>query len=197
MQNAIVVGGRIYLRPLTHADAVAFVAWVNDPEVTRTLAIGARAMDARAEEVFIEKTNASAHEVLFGIVVRETDRLIGSTGLNQIDFRNQRAIFGIMIGEKSAWGKGYGTEATSLVVQHAFEELHLNRVQLHVYEYNLRGIRVYEKVGFRREGVLRQEHVYDDRFWDTEVMAILREEWEKMTSSPVSEQNRRLPSVDV
>ena len=182
MPNAIAVGGRIYLRLLTRADAVAFVPWVNDPEVTRTLAIGLRVMDVRAEEVFIEKTNASAHDVLFGIVARETGQLIGSTGLDQIDFQNQSASFGIMIGEKSEWGKGYGTEATALVVQYAFGELHLNRVQLHVYEYNLRGIRVYEKVGFRREGVLRQEHVYDGRFWDTVVMAILREEWEKMNS---------------
>ena len=139
-------------------------------------------MDVRAEEVFIEKMNASTHEVLFGIVVRETDRLIGSTGLSQIDLRNQNASFGMMIGEKSAWGKGYGTEATRLVVRYAFEELHLNRVQLHVYAYNLRGIRVYEKVGFRREGVLRQAHVYDNRFWDTVVMAMLCEEWENRWS---------------
>ena len=90
----------------------------------------------------------------------------------------------MMIGEKSMWGKGYGTEATRLVVRYAFEELHLNRVQLHVYEYNLRGVRVYEKVGFRREGVLRQEHMYDGRFWDTVVMAILREEWEKRSALP-------------
>ena len=182
MQNAIAVGSRIALRPLTRADAAAFVPWVNDPEVTRTLAIGARAMDVRAEEVFIEKMNASTYDVLFGIVVRETDRLIGSTGLSQIDLRNQNASFGMMIGEKSAWGKGYGTEATRLVVRYAFEELHLNRVQLHVYAYNLRGIRVYEKVGFRREGVLRQAHVYDNRFWDTVVMAMLREEWENRWS---------------
>ncbi len=55
---------------------------------------------------------------------------------------------------------------------------HLNRVQLQVYAYNRRGIRAYEKAGFRREGVLRQEHMHDGRFWDTVVMAILREEWE-------------------
>ena len=190
MQNMIAVGRRLCLRPLARAEAAVFVPWVNDPEVTRTLAIGVRAMDVRAEEVFIEKTNASAHDVLFGIVVQETDQLIGSTGLHQIDFRNQRAGFGIMIGEKNAWGKGYGTEATALVVHYAFRKLHLNRVQLQVYEHNLRGMRVYEKVGFRREGVLRQEHVYDGRFWDTVVMALLREEWEKRLALPASEPSK-------
>ena len=147
-------------------------------------------MDRQAEQAWIEKMNASGSDVLFGIIVWETDRLIGSVGLNQIDFQHRSASLGMMIGEKSEWGKGYGTEATRLVVRYAFGELHLNRVQLHAYEYNLRGIRVYEKVGFRREGVLRQEHVYDGRFWDTVVMAILREEWEKRPALPASEPNQ-------
>ena len=181
---------QVYLRPLTGEDAAAFVPWVNDAEVTRTLAVGAAVMDRQAERAWIEKMNASGSDVLFGIVVQETDRLIGSIGLNQIDFRYRSASLGMMIGEKSMWGKGYGTEATRLVVRYAFEELHLNRVQLHVYEYNLRGLRVYEKVGFRREGVLRQEHVYDGRFWDTVVMALLREEWGKRPALPASEPSK-------
>ena len=183
-------GSQVYLRPLTGEDAAAFVPWVNDAEVTRTLAIGAAVMDRQAEQAWIEKMNASGSDVFFGIVIQETDRLIGSIGLNQIDFRYRSASLGMMIGEKSMWGKGYGTEATRLVVRYAFEELHLNRVQLHVYEYNLRGIRVYEKVGFRREGMLRQEHVYNGRFWDTVVMAILREEWEERLALPASEPSK-------
>ena len=183
-------GGQVYLRPLTGEDAATFVPWVNDPEVTRTLAVGAAVMDRQAERAWIEKMNASGSDVLFGIIVQETDRLIGSTGLNQIDFRYRSASLGMMIGERGLWGKGYGTEATRLVVRHAFKELHLNRVQLHVYEYNLRGLRVYEKVGFRREGVLRQEHVYDGRFWDTVVMALLREEWGKRPALPASEPSK-------
>ena len=183
-------GSQVYLRPLTGEDAAAFVPWINDAEVTRTLAVGAAVMDRQAEQTWIEKTNASEHDVLFGIVVQGTDQLIGLIGLNQIDFRHQSASLGMMIGEKSMWGKGYGTEATKLVVRYAFEELHLNRVQLHVYEYNLRGIRVYEKVGFRWEGVLRQEHVYAGHFWDTVVMAILREEWEKGPDLPASESSK-------
>ncbi len=183
-------GSQVYLRPLTGEDAAAFVPWVNDAEVTRTLAVGAAAMNRRAEQTWIEKMNASGSDVLFGIVVQEPDQLIGSIGLNQIDFRHRSASLGMMIGEKSEWGKGYGTEATALVVHYAFKKLHLNRVQLHVYEYNLRGMRTYEKIGFRREGVLRQAHVYDGRFWDTVVMAILREEWEERPALSASEPSK-------
>ena len=179
MENVIAIGTKVSLSPLNKKNAAAFVPWVNDPEVICTLAIGTQTLDVRAEEVFIEKTNASAHDEVFGIVVKATDQLIGSTGLDQIDFRNRRANFGIMIGEKSEWGKGYGTEATALVVQYAFAVLDLNRVQLFVYEYNPYAIRAYEKVGFQSEGLLRQDHFSAGRHWDTIVMAIVRDEWEK------------------
>jgi RimJ/RimL family protein N-acetyltransferase len=65
------------------------------------------------------------------------------------------------------------------MVGYAFETLNLNRIWLNVYEYNQRGVRAYEKVGFRREGVLRQDTFRDGRYWDTIAMAVLREEWRK------------------
>src|SRR5262249_62195912 len=65
-----------------------------------------------------------------------------------------------------------------LLVEHAFEILNLNRVWLHVYEFNERGIRTYERVGFQKEGVLRQDHFHDGRYWSTIIMGILREEWQ-------------------
>ena len=79
-------------------------------------------------------------------------------------------------------GKGYGTEATALAVQHAFVVLDLNRVQLVVYEYNPYTIRAYEKIGFQSEGILGQDNFYAGRHWDTTVMAIVRDEWEKRNS---------------
>lgn len=83
-----------------------------------------------------------------------------------------------IFGESSEWGKGYGTEATRLLVQHAFETMNLNRVWLLVYEFNERALRAYERVGFQKEGVLRQEMYRQGRYWNTILMAILREDWE-------------------
>jgi RimJ/RimL family protein N-acetyltransferase len=104
--------------------------------------------------------------------------LIGAAGLHEVDFKNRHAAFGLSLGDKEEWGKGYGTEATALVVKYAFETLNLNRVWLHVFEYNERAVRVSEKTGFRHEGVLRQDTYREGRYWNTHVMAILREEWE-------------------
>ncbi len=91
---------------------------------------------------------------------------------------NRHASLGIFIGDTSAWGRGHGREAMSLMLDHAFETLNLNRVWLHVYEYNERAIRLYTRLGFTTEGVLRQDRYHGGRSWDTLTLGILREEWE-------------------
>jgi diamine N-acetyltransferase len=177
MKNPFLVGQKVYLRPLERADAPTLVPWFNDPEVLRTVA-RYRPLNLQEEEAWLERAAGSEHDLGLGIVPRATDQLVGVTGLHQMDFKNRHAAFGIIIGDKESWGKGYGTEATGLLIQYAFDTLNLNRVWLHVYEFNERGIRAYEKVGFRREGVLRQDCYREGRYWNTFVMGILREEWE-------------------
>jgi [ribosomal protein S5]-alanine N-acetyltransferase len=177
MQNPFLIGTKIYLRPLERADAPTLEAWINDPEVTRTLAFY-RPMNLQNEEEFIARVYQSEHDLVLGIAVKQSDELIGATGLHEIDFKNRHANFGINIGKKDEWGNGYGTEATTLMVRHAFETLNLNRVRLLVYENNPRARRAYEKVGFKQEGILRQDRYHEGRYWDTFTMAILREEWD-------------------
>jgi RimJ/RimL family protein N-acetyltransferase len=175
MINPFLVGEHVYMRPLDRGDAPAFVTWLNDPELRRFL-LARRPMTLRAEEEFIDSL-ATGERISLGIAMRDGDRLIGGAGLREIDEPCRRATFGILIGPPEERGKGYGTEATRLMVGYAFETMNLNRVVLQVTEYNPRGVRVYEKVGFRREGVLRQDTYRDGRYWDTIVMGMLREEW--------------------
>jgi RimJ/RimL family protein N-acetyltransferase len=177
MKNPFLIGAKVYLRPLDRDDAPLILPWFNDPEVTRTLARH-RPVNLRAEEAFIDQLGQGGHDLVLGIAVRATDRLIGTTGFHHMDFTNRHCSFGISIGEKDEWGKGYGTEATTLMVRYAFDTLNLNRVWLHVFEFNERGLRAYEKVGFKREGVLRQNCFRDGRYWDTIVMGVLRDEWQ-------------------
>jgi len=176
MPNAFLTGQAVYLRPLELSDAPLLVPWFNDPEVIRTLR-RYRPMNLPEEEAFIRRLAENDDLIALGIVIRQTDQLIGSTGLHQFNWRCRHAAFGISIGEKSCWGCGYGTEATRLMVEYAFLTLNLNRVSLEVYEYNPRGLHIYEKIGFRQEGRLRQDTFRDGRYWDTIVMGILRDEW--------------------
>ena len=177
MKNPYLIGTKVYLRPLEREDAPVIAPWFNDPEIRRMLR-RQQPINLISEEEYIAKAYRSEHDLVLGISVQETDRLIGAAGLHGIDFTNRHAMFGISIGVKEDWDHGHGTEATALMLQHAFETLNLNRVWLYVYEDNERGIKVYERIGFQREGVLRQDLFRNGRYWDTVTMAILREEWE-------------------
>jgi ribosomal-protein-alanine N-acetyltransferase len=178
MKNPYLIGNKIYLRPLEKEDAVSLSTWMNDPEVTRTLN-AYRPFSLRDEEEFIAKSTQGEHDLALGIALKSNDQLIGTCGLHRIDVKNRHASFGISIGDKAEWSKGYGTEATALMVRLGFETLNLNRIWLYVFEYNQRGIHTYEKVGFQQEGILRQDSYHEARYWNTILMAILREEWVK------------------
>ena len=169
-------GEKIFLRPLGRDDAELIVPWVNDQEVTRTLLLH-RPVNLESEEEFLAKATTSQTEVIFGIVEKTSDCLVGVVGLPQIDYRNRHSSFGIFIGDKSKWGRGYGTEATFLTVQYAFGTLNLNRVWLHVSADNPAAIRAYEKVGFRKEGLLRQYLYRGGQHLDIIAMAVLRDDW--------------------
>ena len=93
---------------------------------------------------------------------------------------DRKAVFGVFIGEADCWGQGYGPEVTRLVLRHSFRTLNLNRISLHVKEFNVRGIRAYEKVGFVQEGILRQDHYHDGRYHNVILVAILKDEWEAL-----------------
>jgi RimJ/RimL family protein N-acetyltransferase len=176
VQNPYLIGRTIYLRPLEPEDAPPIVTWFNDPEVTRTLR-RYQPMTLAQEKAWLEQIGRSETDVALAIVVRETDQFIGVTGLHNLSVRHRHVMFGISIGVKAMWGKGYGTEAAELLVRHAFQTLNLNRVQLEVYELNKPAIRCYEKAGFQIEGRLRQTYFAEGRYWDTLVMGILRSEW--------------------
>jgi RimJ/RimL family protein N-acetyltransferase len=177
MLNPYHVGERVYLRPLENADATQLQQWINDPDVTRYLSVY-RPMKLEDEQQFIERANAGGESLAFGVALKSDDRLLGTAGLQRIDWKNRSAGFGISLGVPDEWGKGYGTEATRLVVQVAFERLNLHRVWLVVYEFNERGRRCYERAGFQQEGVMRDYHFADGRYWDAQLMAVLRPAWE-------------------
>ncbi len=102
--------------------------------------------------------------------------LVGSVDL-RLAPHAQRAELGIAIQDKTRWSEGLGTDAVRLVVEYAFSELGLHRIELHVDEENERAIRCYEKCGFVREGLLRDHRRIDDRYSNTIQMSILAREW--------------------
>ncbi|QRK09154.1 GNAT family N-acetyltransferase [Archangium violaceum] len=182
MQTPFLLGPRLYFRPLEREDAPRLASFVNNPDVRRNL-LTHRPMNVGQEVAFVDTMAASQRDILFAIALRDGDRMIGTTGLHELDFRSRRAVFGLLIGEPSEWNKGYATEATRMMVDYAFGTLNLNRVELEVLEHNVGAIRAYEKVGFNREGLLRQHHYVDGAYVNTLVMGILRSEWQPLAAT--------------
>ena len=108
---------------------------------------------------------------------KDDQKKIGTIGLSSIDPRNQKAEFGILIGELTERGKGFAEEASAALLNYAFSELNLHKIKLSVFSDNARAIKLYNKLGFRPEGILRQEIFKNAVFKDVMIMAILKEEW--------------------
>lgn len=172
-------GEQVYLRPAERDDLDLFVRWFSDAETTRYLAVRApfsRAMEDKWFDSMLEEQGKKAYH--FVICLLADDRRIGTAGFHQINYEDGHASFGISIGEKAEWSKGYGTDALRAICDFGFGQLRLERIELDVYEPNKRAQRSYEKAGFVTEGTLRHAHFSDGRHQDVLRMALLRGEWE-------------------
>jgi RimJ/RimL family protein N-acetyltransferase len=134
-----------------------------------------RLVNLDAETEWYETMRKAPNQHLFAI--HADDQLIGTTSLMQVNGKNRAATLGISVADPAARGKGYGREALELLVEFGFLELNLNRIQLYVMEFNEGARRLYERVGFKLDGTLRQSVFREGRFWDEHVMSILRSEY--------------------
>ena len=177
----MIYGERIRLRRPEKEDLKLFTTWVNDPDVTNGLTLFLPMGMWEEEAWFDSLSKRPPTERPLVVEIRDGEgwRAIGNSGYHNIDTVARSGEVGIMLGDKSVWNQGYGTETMRLLLKHGFETLNLNRVQLYVYNDNLWAIRAYEKVGFVHEGRRRQAEYKDGKYKDVLVMAILRDEWEQ------------------
>jgi RimJ/RimL family protein N-acetyltransferase len=166
---------RVELAPLRDEDSDLLFEWIND----RDLVLLSSPFEpvARADHDGWFRAIRERDDVeIFGIRLRDGDRLIGSCQLNAIDRRNRTCELQIRIGEGDARGRGHGTEALRLLLDHAFGPLGMERVGLEVFAANGAAIAAYERVGFKREGLLRSAALIDGERVDVVVMGVLPDE---------------------
>ncbi len=172
-----IVGRLVALRRPQPSDLPGVVRWYSDADIARLTRYQTRRMTEAEIERFFQARMLAPDALAYSIVELPQWRLIGFTTFSSLDPDNGSVLFHITIGERDAWGRGLGTEATQLMLAHAFERLALHRVGLAVFSYNLRAIRAYEKAGFRIEGRLRDAILRDGRYYDEIQMGILASEW--------------------
>lgn len=178
VERKSLIGERIFLRPFEKRDLTHFQRWENDVELRKL--IGEVAPMSRTEvEKWYKDLLADQDRVWFAIVLKKRNRVIGEAGLLRMDRPTRSTDMTIIIGERDAWGKGYGKEVGHLLLSYAFEHLGFHRVSIGVVGFNKNALKFWKSLGFRKEGVERDAHFYDNKYSDGIMMSILEDEYRK------------------
>jgi RimJ/RimL family protein N-acetyltransferase len=167
---------RVNLVPLKSADLEILWRWINDREQV-LLNSSYKPIHEDQHRAWFDSVQRRNDLVVFGIRLAGRDKLIGTCQLHSINSISRTAELQIRLGEIDERNKGYGTEAIRCLLRFGFDDLNLNRIYLHVFSTNTPAIRVYEKSGFMREGLLRQAAYINGRYVDVVMMGILKEEF--------------------
>lgn len=163
---------KISLRLMDKEDTDRIVTWRNQDFVRRNF-IYQQDFTREGHEKWIRTMIDTGLAVQFMICIGEEQRPVGSVYLRDIDRTHKKAEYGIFIGEKDAWGQGYGTWAAKKMIAYAFEKEGLHKLMLRVLAENQGAIRSYEKAGFVREAYLRDEVFLEGQYKDVIYMAVI------------------------
>ncbi|MFH9414908.1 GNAT family N-acetyltransferase [Streptomyces rochei] len=172
----VLTGERTVLRPFTEADAARMGEIIGDPEVRRFTGSPGHELTPELLRSWYGSRSAQPDRLDLAVTDSADGEVLGEVVLHAWVPEERSCTFRTLIGARGR-GRGIGTEATRLIVGYAFEELGLHRVQLDAYAFNDRALRVYEKVGFVREGVRREVERRDGVWVDEVLMAVLDHEW--------------------
>lgn len=169
-------GDGIYLRPHEMRDKDVLLEGANEPEGARLT--GTHATFTMAQiEAYIGRNSTDEGRAGWVICLPD-DTVVGEVVINEIDADNRSANIRIALFNARYFGQGYGSKAMRLAIDYGFKVLKLHRISLGVFAFNPRAIHVYEKLGFKREGVFRDSLFWDGEYHDEHRMSILEHEWE-------------------
>jgi len=167
---------RLRVRLMDICDEQDIVRWRNQKEIIDKLFSHKGIILSKHREWF-ERYLKDQSRIEFMMIKKEDNKSIGTIGLSNIDLKNQKAEYGILIGEKQERRRGYAAESSYALIKYAFNELNLQKIYLRVIFDNINAINLYNKIGFKKEGLFRKEIYKNGKFKDVVIMSILRDEW--------------------
>jgi RimJ/RimL family protein N-acetyltransferase len=170
-------GEKVALGPMSRSYLNHFYRWFNDMEVMTTYSIRWSPKSEEGAAEWYQRVSEDRQAVAFMVYKRPEMIALGYTMLLNINHYHQIADFDIILGEKAYWGQGYGREATQLTLDYAFTALNLHSVMLTVREFNERGLRAYERAGFRLFGRRREARQLAGKRYDVLYMECLASEF--------------------
>ena len=172
MKFPFLIGEKIYLRVLVESDInEEYLSWINDPEVTKYMRW--RAFPTTIDNIrdFIKEKKTPDY-IFLAIIDKETDTHIGNILLGPINWINHSSDLSMMIGSKKFWGKGYMSEAFNLITNHAFNILNLHKLKAGTEKENESSIKLFKKLGWVEEGLLKEHVLYNGKYHDVLLFAI-------------------------
>lgn len=176
---------RLDLRWLTQADSEELYAIYSDAEVMRYWSCPPYTQKAQAAKLIGEIHDFHARKELYqwGIAERTEQRIVGTCTLAWIDWKNKRAEVGFIL-NRAYWRQGYTSEALTRLLNHAFNDLNLRRIEADIDPRNIASIRTVEKLGFQREGFLRERWLVNGEVCDSVLYGLLKTDWRQSKSEP-------------
>jgi RimJ/RimL family protein N-acetyltransferase len=172
-----IYGKKIILRAIEEQDLPLLHKWANDPEIWNLLSGWHFPSSLEFQKKWFTSLQTDILNQRFAIDAPDIG-LIGIANLVQIDWKNNHAFHGMLLGDKDIRGKGYGTDTIMAIMRYAFEELHLERLDGAMIEYNEISLNVYcRKCGWKEEGRLRRWYFRKNRYWDQILVGITRDDY--------------------
>ncbi len=167
---------KITVRKFERTDIPKKVVWINNPENNQFLHYDIPISVAGTEKWFESHVNDTNR---YDAVMEADGVPVGTIGLLNVDRKNSKAEFYIALGEITYKGKGVAQEASRLILSYGFEKLGLNRIYLYTEIDNIAAQKLFEKIGFIKEGIIRQDIVSHGKYVDRVAYGYLKEEWNR------------------
>ncbi len=174
------VGDNIYLSPkgVSDEEIEKFTEWMNDFQVTDYTGRSGQIVTLSEEKEWLENSVKNTSNRNFNIIESKDNKLIGTVGLEKINWIERNAVLGIFIGDTDYRNNGYGTEAIKLLLEYGFRYLNLHSIRLDLLSINERAHKCYLKCGFKDTGKSREEIFLNGKYYDKLHMDILESEFE-------------------
>jgi ribosomal-protein-alanine N-acetyltransferase len=177
----VIESKRLYYRPLSmdHCSQ-AYVNWMNDAEVNQFLESGGN-YTIEQLEAYLKSVVEKENMFFWAIHIKENDEHIGNIKIDPINKKHGHGEYGILMGAKEYWGKGYAKEASLTIIDYCFNETGLRKMTLGVVEKNIAAVELYKKLGFEVEGVYKKHGIYNGEYCDIFRMALFNPSFKELT----------------
>ena len=172
----MLIGQKVILRAIEKEDLVKFHQWRNLLEIKNLALMNPFPITLNSEEEWFDSIIRKRDDtfIIFSIIDREKNEVIGYAKLFNINWVHRISYFGIVIGDRQSQGKGIGEETTKLIIDYAFSNLNLRKIILDVVANNEKAINLYKKLGFDLEGTLKKHVFINSEYQDVLIMSLFK-----------------------